>query len=101
MSDPKSDAKLNSKLVGARFLQSVEFGGESMAVTVRADGTGTADAILPARIAPDGRPTPCEGNEQPTGVVVRKRVHDRNANVYFVAQNFVPWANIRCLVYGA
>lgn len=89
-----------SKLVGAHFVTSIPFANETLHVAT-AGGNPNADLVVPARLQADGTPTPISGNERSDGLLVRKAVHDRlNGGRVLLVQCFVPWGNVRGLVYA-
>ena len=89
-----------TKLVGAHFVASIPFANESLHVAT-AGGNPNADLIAPARLLADGTAQPISGNERSDGLLVRKAVHDRlNGGRPVVTQCFVPWSNVRGLVYA-
>jgi hypothetical protein len=99
MSDEKKKEP-TQRLVGVHFVSSVPMGGESMSMYLRKDGSGTADAIVPARLERDGQCVGVESNQRADGLRITKKIHDRINNRYFVAQCFVPFQNCKALLYS-
>jgi hypothetical protein len=103
MADVKPDAKaipLCSRLTGLRFLESVYFaGGEVMSVSLLSNGGDGVDAIVAARVTPDG-PVACAGNERADMYLLRRKRTDRATGEQYVDQCGVGFANVRSFVFG-
>ena len=101
MSDGKKPEATQMRLVGADFVHSFRFIEERTSLHIGVDKqTSTCDSLTPARLEPDGTPVAIKAGERADGILFRKRAHDRIRNVYYLAQAFSPWANIRGLVYA-
>ncbi len=85
-----------TRLVAAAFVNSVPFAGETASVQLGRN----CDSILPARLDGDGAVALLEKGQQPTGLLIKRNVHDRTTNERYVDQVFVPFANVRGIQYG-
>lgn len=88
--------KPRERLIGAAFVESVSFAGETTSVRV----PGNCDGIAPARLEPDGAMAIIAAGQRADGVKVWRKVQDRVTGQKYVEQHFIPWSNIRGLSYG-
>lgn len=93
---PAPEPKAHNRLIGATFIESIPFSGEVSSIALG----NKCDSIAPARLESDGTAVPIEKGQQSMGILVKRKVRDMTRNTLFVDQCFVPWANIRGLVYG-
>lgn len=92
-----------TKLVVAYFKESVTLPGlaEMNSAAVSKTGSNCVDEILPGVMDPEGRARIAKGDEQSTGLILRKRIHDLHTNQRRLAQTLVPWSNVKCVGYGS
>lgn len=103
MSNDAKPELVHRRIYAVSFAQSVAFAGESLSVRIASDNgargiSNIVDSITPARLGPDGCPVAIDKDQHATGVQLRKAqlVSGRKA----VKQAFVPFANIKEIVYG-
>lgn len=95
VSDPKPK-KVHDKLIGARFLEAVSFGGTvEMSLTVPRN----ANFVCPARLDFDGKAVAIEKGQRADGLLFRKEVRQPNGEVH-IAQVLAFTANVLECTYG-
>ncbi len=97
--------KPQTRLSVVMFDRSVMFGAEIDSASVWVPGSkgqapsNAVDSIELAWL--DGQGNVGTGHGTPSdGLVMRKRVHDLTNGRRIVRQAFVPWSNIRSIIYG-
>lgn len=94
---PKSSVKFHERLAGASLVESVAFaGGEHSSVNAGRN----CDSLIPARLEPDGTAVSISSGQRADGLLVRRKVQNLNTREFHVDQVFIPFANIRGLLYG-
>lgn len=98
MSDPKgiATAKPYRKLLSASFSESIPFDNEAMSVQLGRN----ADDIFPAILGPAGDAIQIEKGQRADGLAIQRRTTNLNTHETLSLQVFVPWANVKGLVYG-
>lgn len=94
MSDLK-ESKPQTKLAAVRFVESVPFHGESLSVSASEDVK-----LSVARIDADGSSVAIDKGQRADGVLIKARTHDRLRNTFVAQQIFVPFANVKAILYG-
>lgn len=93
---PTDEYREPKRLVAAFFLQSAPFGDERMSCAVGQN----CDSITPACLGADGMPAAPTATQTASGVVVRRKQHNLNTHDKVISQCFVPFSNVRGLLYG-
>lgn len=88
--------KPQTRLVAAYFVNSVLFSGEQMSVSLGRN----ADSITPGRLEGDGSVVAVGANQRADGLVIKMKRSNLNTRERYVAQAFVPFANVRSVEYG-
>ena len=90
MSPP--DAKSPPRIVSVAFVSTAPFADEATAA--RPGAMGNCLAVVPARIDRDGSAVPIDEKQRADGMLVIRQSGAGRVSV------FVPWSNIRGVVYG-
>lgn len=85
------------RIASVRFVESIEFAGESLSLVVGQH----CDSVRPARLEGDGAPVPVKDNQRADGLLVTRTVSARSVGgERHTEVVWVPWANVRSVRYA-